>query len=72
MFRIIPSSSSSGKTPATLHGGDVSVGDESTYGVHDTMREGIRSVRSEVIQGHPLENHLSQVTNETNKRNKNE
>ena len=38
------------------------VGEGNTYGVHDTLRAGIRTVRSEVIQGHPQESHQMQVS----------
>ncbi|KAJ3302186.1 hypothetical protein HDU76_005561 [Blyttiomyces sp. JEL0837] len=34
-------------------------GDGTNYGVHDTMRNGLRTIRSEVTGAHPLENHLS-------------
>ncbi|KAJ3194476.1 hypothetical protein HK101_002635 [Irineochytrium annulatum] len=37
-----------------------SVGDHTTYGVHDTFREGPRTVRSEIIAGHPLEHRLAE------------
>ncbi|KAI8824150.1 proteasome maturation factor UMP1 [Fimicolochytrium jonesii] len=34
----------------------VSVGRDTEYGVHDTFRQGFRSVRSEIVPQHPLEN----------------
>ncbi|KAJ3125963.1 hypothetical protein HK100_010520 [Physocladia obscura] len=35
------------------------VGADTEYKVHDTMRNGIHTVRSQVIAGHALEDHLS-------------
>jgi hypothetical protein len=37
------------------------VGKGTEYGVHDTFREGFRSVRSEITNNHPLEGRLSRV-----------
>ncbi|KAJ3097449.1 hypothetical protein HDU97_004859 [Phlyctochytrium planicorne] len=37
---------------------DTAVGEDSTYGVHDTLRHGIKTVRSEIMPGHPLESSL--------------
>ncbi|TPX72947.1 hypothetical protein SpCBS45565_g00354 [Spizellomyces sp. 'palustris'] len=36
------------------------VGRNTAYGVHDTLREGFRTVRSEIIPKHPVENIDSQ------------
>ncbi|RUS29924.1 hypothetical protein BC938DRAFT_480061 [Jimgerdemannia flammicorona] len=32
-----------------------------SFGVHDTMRHGVRSIQSEVLPGHPLEQRLKHV-----------
>lgn len=44
------------------NGGQISMGQDNEYGVHDTMREGMKSVRSHIISGHPLQHILSKVT----------
>ncbi|KAI8987426.1 proteasome maturation factor UMP1-domain-containing protein [Mycotypha africana] len=51
-LRIVPDS----------HIESVSTSDSShkEFGVHDTLRNGIRSIKTEVLPGHPLENRLSQ------------
>lgn len=33
----------------------------SEFGGHDTIRYGTRSIKTEVMPGHPLENRLNQV-----------
>ncbi|KAJ3158295.1 hypothetical protein HDU86_003004 [Geranomyces michiganensis] len=52
-LRLIPGTQPSRATVAV-------VGRDTEYGVHDAMREGIRSVASEVIARHPVENIESQ------------
>ncbi|KAI8592147.1 proteasome maturation factor UMP1-domain-containing protein [Geranomyces variabilis] len=52
-LRLIPATQPSRATVAV-------VGRDTEYGVHDSMREGIRSVASEVIARHPVENIESQ------------
>ncbi|KAJ3388871.1 recombinase rad51 [Entophlyctis sp. JEL0112] len=51
--RFVPSANA---TPATAAAGSDS---HSQYKVHDSLRNGIMSVRSTVIAGHPLEAHLA-------------
>ncbi|KAJ3248054.1 hypothetical protein HDU78_002147 [Chytriomyces hyalinus] len=53
MFKILPSSHHA-SLKAQASGADA----HSQYKVHDTMRNGIHTVRSDVIAGHPLEAHL--------------
>lgn len=36
----------------------VSVGVDTHYGVHDTLRNGIRQVQGELISKHPLQDHI--------------
>ncbi|KAJ3105427.1 hypothetical protein HDU96_008574 [Phlyctochytrium bullatum] len=37
---------------------NAAVGNDNFYGVHDTLRDGPRTIRSEVLAGHPLESRL--------------
>ncbi|KAJ3075476.1 hypothetical protein HDU98_007974 [Podochytrium sp. JEL0797] len=52
-FRIVPSTHHASLTTASV-GADT----HSSYKVHDTMRSGLHTVRSDVLAGHPLEAHL--------------
>jgi hypothetical protein len=62
---MVPSLTTSNKS-ALSHGPDAvlptkSLGQGTEYGVHDTMRYGLRCVKGEVTGAHPLEGVLSQV-----------
>jgi hypothetical protein len=52
-MRLIPDTKANIKTEA--------LGQSSNYGVHDTFRDGIQTVRGNIIGGHPLETHLTMV-----------
>ncbi|KAJ3031805.1 UNVERIFIED_CONTAM: hypothetical protein HDU68_012311 [Siphonaria sp. JEL0065] len=52
-FKILPAAHH-----ATLSKAAVGADSHSHYKVHDTMRNGLHTVRSDVIGGHPLEAHL--------------
>lgn len=42
---------------------EASVADKAnSFGVHDALRYGLRSVKTEVTMGHPLEKHLENVS----------
>ncbi|KAJ3037215.1 hypothetical protein HDV00_001847 [Rhizophlyctis rosea] len=48
--------------PSTAQAPSKTVGaSNAEYGVHDTLRDGIRTVRSEIIPGHPIENSVGKV-----------
>ncbi|KAI8855272.1 proteasome maturation factor UMP1-domain-containing protein [Chytridium lagenaria] len=38
---------------------ETSLGGDSFYGVHDSLRDGLKTVRGDVIPGHPLESSLN-------------
>ncbi len=52
-MRPIPNVRADAKTEAS--------GQSAAFGVHDTLRHGIQTVRGNLIGGHPLEPHLAMV-----------
>ncbi|KAJ3079757.1 hypothetical protein HK102_003531 [Quaeritorhiza haematococci] len=59
-LRLLPNSQQQKKSATGSSSVVTAVGTGTEFGVHDTLREGFRTVRSEVIRGHPLEAHLEQ------------
>ncbi|KAI9355088.1 proteasome maturation factor UMP1-domain-containing protein [Zopfochytrium polystomum] len=58
-LRFVPTSAASaGANPTGVAAAGIDSNAAAVFGVHDTLRAGFKSVRSDVIQAHPLENHL--------------